>query len=185
MYRVIIQLHKIFYNWSYQCFSLSPSLSLSLWSTADQNDWHNRHNKENEITYNFVLLHEAKPPPPLPTHTHTRTLPHENRRYPFQISGSSSFLRRICHSYGDRIHSSNTADIWEHCLPNSKIIDCSKLKIFGDEQNKCYWKLNFLFGRVENLVWKGENAGYQHFLLFPTCFHMASYKGSLKVGIVW
>ena len=25
-------------------------------------------------------------------------------------------------------------------------------------------------GRVENIVGKGENAGYQHFLLFPQCF---------------
>ena len=28
-------------------------------------------------------------------------------------------------------------------------------------------KLKFDFGRVENIVGKGENAGYQHFLLFP------------------
>ena len=25
----------------------------------------------------------------------------------------------------------------------------------------------FVFDRVENIVGKGENAGYQHFLLFP------------------
>ena len=28
-------------------------------------------------------------------------------------------------------------------------------------------KLNVVLGRVENIVGKGENAGYQHFLLFP------------------
>ena len=28
----------------------------------------------------------------------------------------------------------------------------------------------FVFDRVENIVGKGENAGYQHFLLFPTMF---------------
>ena len=28
----------------------------------------------------------------------------------------------------------------------------------------------FVFGRVENIVRKGENAGYQHFLLFSQCF---------------
>ena len=38
---------------------------------------------------------------------------------------------------------------------------------------------------VENIVGKGENAGYQHFLLFPHCFQKASVPGSLKVGIVW
>ena len=40
-------------------------------------------------------------------------------------------------------------------------------------------------GRVVNIVGKGENAGYQHFLLFPQCFQEAFYSGSLKVGIVW
>ena len=40
-------------------------------------------------------------------------------------------------------------------------------------------------GRVENIVGKGENAGYQHFLLFPQCFGKASFSRSLKVGIVW
>ena len=46
-------------------------------------------------------------------------------------------------------------------------------------------KLKFVSGRVENTVGKGENAGNQHFLLFPLCFQKASYAGSLKVGIVW
>ena len=46
-------------------------------------------------------------------------------------------------------------------------------------------KLKFVLGRVENIVGKGENAGYQHFLLFPQCFQKASYTGSLKVVMVW
>ena len=29
------------------------------------------------------------------------------------------------------------------------------------------WK--FVLGSVENIMGKGENAGYQHFLLFPQC----------------
>ena len=37
---------------------------------------------------------------------------------------------------------------------------------------------------VENIVGKGENAGYQHSLLFPQCFQKASLQESLKVGIV-
>ena len=45
--------------------------------------------------------------------------------------------------------------------------------------------LFFLFEGVENLVGKGENAGYQHFLLLPQCFQKLSHSGSLKVGIVW
>ena len=28
----------------------------------------------------------------------------------------------------------------------------------------------FVFDRIENIVGKGENADYQHFLLFPQCF---------------
>ena len=43
----------------------------------------------------------------------------------------------------------------------------------------------FVFDRVENIARKGENAGYQHFLLFPQCLQKAFYSGSLKVGIVW
>ena len=31
--------------------------------------------------------------------------------------------------------------------------------------------------RVENIVGKGENAGYQHFLLFPQCFQKPSLSG--------
>ena len=45
-------------------------------------------------------------------------------------------------------------------------------------------KLKFYMGRVEKIVEKGENAGYQHFLLFLQCFQKASFSGSLKVGIV-
>ena len=32
-----------------------------------------------------------------------------------------------------------------------------------------------LFDRVENIVGKGENAGYQQFILFPQCFQMPSF----------
>ena len=46
-------------------------------------------------------------------------------------------------------------------------------------------KLKFVLGWVENIVEKGENASYQHFLLFPQCFQKAFSLGSLKVGIVW
>ena len=39
-----------------------------------------------------------------------------------------------------------------------------------------------LHDRIENAMGKGENAGYQHFLLFPQCFPKSSALGSLKVG---
>ena len=35
-------------------------------------------------------------------------------------------------------------------------------------------KLKFVMGWVENIMGKGENAGSQHFLLFPQCFQKAS-----------
>ena len=38
----------------------------------------------------------------------------------------------------------------------------------------------FVLDRVENIVGKGENAGYQHFLLFPQCFQKASFLGVVK-----
>ena len=36
---------------------------------------------------------------------------------------------------------------------------------------------------VENIVAKGENAGYQHFLLFLQCFEKLSFPEVLKVGL--
>ena len=34
-----------------------------------------------------------------------------------------------------------------------------------------------VINRVENFVGKGENAGYQHFLLFPQCFQKSRLFG--------
>ena len=75
-------------------------------------------------------------------------------------------------------------------------------------------KSKLVLGRAENIVGKGENAGYQHFfpfptmfskafsfrvvksqdcvvkdyqhfLLFPQCFQKPCHSGLLKVEIVW
>ena len=41
----------------------------------------------------------------------------------------------------------------------------------------------FVVDGVENIVGKGENAGYQHFLLFQQCFPpKASFFGIVKSG---
>ena len=66
----------------------------------------------------------------------------------------------------------------------TKILDCSKLKAFADDKINATQKLNAVLG-VENFVEKGENASFQHFLLFQQCFQKFSFSGSLKVGIVW
>ena len=42
-----------------------------------------------------------------------------------------------------------------------------------------------VFDGVENVVGKGENADYQHFLLFLQCVSKGSFSGSLKFRIVW
>ena len=39
--------------------------------------------------------------------------------------------------------------------------------------------------RQENIVGKGENAGYLNFLLISQCFQEASFPGSFKSGVVW
>ena len=70
-------------------------------------------------------------------------------------------------------------------IPNDKILDWSKLKALADNKIKVNEKLKFVLERVENIVGKRENAGYQHFLLYPQCFQKASFSRSLKVGIVW
>ena len=40
-----------------------------------------------------------------------------------------------------------------------------------------------VFDREENIVGKGENAGYQHFLLFPQCFPMPTLVGRKNQGL--
>ena len=68
-------------------------------------------------------------------------------------------------------------------LPNDKILDWSKLKAFADNKIEVLKKMSLVFKRAKNIVGKGENAGYQDFLLFPQCFQKAFYSGLLKVGI--
>ena len=70
-------------------------------------------------------------------------------------------------------------------LPNNKFIDWFKLKAFADDKINLNKKSEFVFGRVENIVGKGENAGNQHFLLFQQCFQKGSPLRTFKVGIVW
>ena len=50
--------------------------------------------------------------------------------------------------------------------------------------NKINLNENFVLGRIENIVRKGENAGYQHFLLSPECFPKPYVLGLLKAGIM-
>ena len=63
-------------------------------------------------------------------------------------------------------------------LPNDKILDVTKWKAFADDILNFITTMIPLLERVENAVEKGENAGYQHCLLFPQCFPKSSSLGS-------
>ena len=63
-------------------------------------------------------------------------------------------------------------------LPNNKFLDWSELKAFADGKLNVALKQNIFLGLVENIVGKEENAGYQHFLLFPQCFQKFSVSVS-------
>ena len=65
-------------------------------------------------------------------------------------------------------------------LPNDKNLDQSKFKDLANDKVNVTQKLNFILGRVENIVVKRENACNQHFLLFPQSFQKLSFSGSLK-----
>ena len=54
----------------------------------------------------------------------------------------------------------------------------SKLKGFEDDKLNVVQMMISVCDRLENIVGKGENAGYQHFLLFPKCFQKPSCPGS-------
>ena len=63
------------------------------------------------------------------------------------------------------------------------ILDWTKFKAFADDKLNAVKEIISVFHRVENIEGKGENAGYQHFLLFPKCFQKASFAGPLKSGL--
>ena len=69
-------------------------------------------------------------------------------------------------------------------FPHDKILGSSKLKAFTDNNINVTESLEFVLGKYDKIVGKGDNAGYQHFLLFPQCFQKASHTRSLKVMIV-
>ena len=58
-------------------------------------------------------------------------------------------------------------------LPNDTFLDQIQ-KHFADDSSNVAEMVIFVFDRDENIVEKGENAGYQHFLLFPQSFQKAS-----------
>ena len=60
-----------------------------------------------------------------------------------------------------------TTDNAEKTLKRQQNSAVSELKAFADVNFIGAQMSQFLFEQVKNIVGKGENAGYQHFLLFP------------------
>ena len=58
-------------------------------------------------------------------------------------------------------------------FPKDKLLDQTKLKAFAGDNSTLAEKMISVYDRVEGTVGKGENAGYQRFLLFPQCFQKA------------
>ena len=99
-------------------------------------------------------------------------------------SGSQlcQIILKSIHKYIYLLHKSQTHF---NPLPNDNILDQSKLKAFAGDKLKVIHVAKIVPDKIETIVGKEENAGYQHFLLFPQCFQKAFSLGSLKVGIVW
>ena len=65
-------------------------------------------------------------------------------------------------------------------LPDEKILGLPKLKAFADDKLNVTQNIKVVFHRIENIVEKEENAGYQHFLLFPQCFQKFFFLQCVK-----
>ena len=70
-------------------------------------------------------------------------------------------------------------------LPNNTILNLSKLKAFGNDKVNVNSSLDFGFGRVEKIVGKGENAGYQNFPLSQLCFFFKFCFLRVIIGRLW
>ena len=68
---------------------------------------------------------------------------------------------------------------------DDEILGLSKLKAFADDNLNVTQNIKVVFHRIENIVGKEENAGYQHFLLFPQCFQKEFPSSVSKLIIVW
>ena len=60
----------------------------------------------------------------------------------------------------------------------------STIKVFAEDSLTVAERMTYLFDRVENIVGKGENAVYQHFLLFPQCFSKDFFPGFLNLSLL-
>ena len=62
-------------------------------------------------------------------------------------------------------------------FPRGKMLDWSKLKASADDKINVNQELKFVLEKVENIARKGENAGFQHFLLSHNIFRRFLFQG--------
>ena len=70
-----------------------------------------------------------------------------------------------------------------YSLPNDKVLDWSKFKAFAEDKIIQTKKLKIVFGRVENIVGEGENAGYSIFSFSHNVFKSFLFSRCSKSGL--
>ena len=107
--------------------------------------------------------------------------------YASHLGSSAVFVMRLLNYYkSEKTQRYGNHSFPFNSLPHHKILDLFKLKAFVDHILNIYQKIEICFRKVENFVAKGENAGYQYFLLFPQCVHYKAFAlWSFKVESVW
>ena len=83
-----------------------------------------------------------------------------------------SLLFLHCFQKASCLRSLKVVIVWYRVYESSsdRILSMSEMKIFADDKYNVTLNIKSVFHGVENLVGKGGNAGYQHFILFPQCF---------------
>ena len=69
-------------------------------------------------------------------------------------------------------------------LPYDNFLDHTKFKALADDKSSLPKMMISVFDKVKNIVEKGDNAGYQHFLLHPHCFSPQKRKNENLLGYV-
>ena len=66
--------------------------------------------------------------------------------------------------------------------PKDKISDLSQFKVFADDKIRVTRNLEFVVGRLDNIVGKRVNAERQYVFLFPPCFQNGHYDSRVVIS---
>ena len=69
---------------------------------------------------------------------------------------------------------------WVNPLPDDKILGLPKFKALADDKSNVTQNIKVVFHRIENIMGKGENAGYQHLPFFSTMFSKGFFLQCFK-----